>query len=216
MWPRHSFSRSAKYFFKRVLRLSASPHAVAAGFAVGAFTSCTPFMGFHFIISVFLSLFVGGNALAAMLGTSFGNPLTFPFIWASTFEVGSLILGNGGKSFDGENFRHGLMEGSFDILWPIVKPMIVGAVPIGFIVGVIFYFVILKLVKAYQAARHARFFERRRLAELAKAAMHIGDGEKKHEGADGEDDGDATVANAEDASRDILKVASDERKEASG
>lgn len=175
LWPRHSFARSAKYFFKRVLRLSASPHAVAAGFAVGAFVSCTPFMGFHFIISVFLAFFVGGNALAAMLGTSFGNPLTFPFIWASTFEVGSLILGRGGESFDGKAFKHGLMEGSLDILWPIIKPMLVGAMPIGFVVGIIFYFLIFKLVKAYQARRIARFSERIEELRRATAANSEGD-----------------------------------------
>ncbi|WP_346433030.1 DUF2062 domain-containing protein [Breoghania sp.] len=46
LWPRHSFARSAKYFGKRVLRLTASPHAVALGFAAGTFASFTPFVAY--------------------------------------------------------------------------------------------------------------------------------------------------------------------------
>ena len=37
LWPRRSFWRSGKYFAKRALRLSASPHAIASGVAAGVF-----------------------------------------------------------------------------------------------------------------------------------------------------------------------------------
>ena len=54
-WPRRSFLRSAQYFIKRVLRLSATPHAIAAGVAAGVFASFTPFLGFHFVIAAGLA-----------------------------------------------------------------------------------------------------------------------------------------------------------------
>ena len=33
LWPRRSFTRSVQYLVKRVLRLTATPHAIAAGVA---------------------------------------------------------------------------------------------------------------------------------------------------------------------------------------
>ena len=71
--------RSGQYVTKRILRLTATPHAVAAGVAAGAFTSFTPFMGLHFLLAAVLAWMVRGNLLAPALGTFVGNPLTFPF-----------------------------------------------------------------------------------------------------------------------------------------
>ena len=36
VWPRNSWARSTRYFGKRVLRLTATPHAIALGFGVVA------------------------------------------------------------------------------------------------------------------------------------------------------------------------------------
>lgn len=78
MWPRSSFSRSPQYFSKRILRLNATPHAVAAGVAAGVFASFFP-VGFHFAIAAVLCGLIAGNLAAAALGAVvFGNPLTFP------------------------------------------------------------------------------------------------------------------------------------------
>ena len=35
MWPRRSWSRSLAYVFKRIIRITATPHAIAAGVAAG-------------------------------------------------------------------------------------------------------------------------------------------------------------------------------------
>ena len=89
--PRRSYGRSFKYYGKRVLRLSGSPHAVAAGVAAGAAASCTPFIGFHFILAFVVAVFLRGNMFAAAIGTAVGNPITFPLIWVTTFQIGSRI-----------------------------------------------------------------------------------------------------------------------------
>ena len=93
LWPRRSFSRSIRYIAKRVLRLTATPHAIAAGVAAGIFASWTPFIGFHFMMAFVIAYLVAGNMVAAAIGTSFGNPVTFPFIWTSCYELGKFILG---------------------------------------------------------------------------------------------------------------------------
>src|SRR5690606_12123881 len=82
-----------RYVAKRVLRLSASPHAIAAGFAAGVFASITPFVGLHFFLAGVIAWVTGGNLVASALGTAFGNPITFPLIWAGTYRLGRWILG---------------------------------------------------------------------------------------------------------------------------
>lgn len=161
IWPRHSWSRSVRYFGKRVLRLSGSPHAVAAGVAAGVFASFTPFVGLHFIISFIFAFLVGGNMLAAGIGTFVGNPLTFPFIWASTYSLGSHILGQSGAVALHE-IRYAIAHRSFEVLWPIVAPMMVGAVPIGLPIALVFYIVAFFAVRAFRDLRRERLDARRR------------------------------------------------------
>lgn len=168
VWPRHSWVRSVRYFSKRVLRLTASPNAIALGFAAGAFASITPFVGLHFVLSFIIAFFIGGNMLAAALGTVVGNPLTFPFIWASTYKLGSLILLGEARQLESSRLHHqlgeNLLEKSFDTIWPLLKPMLVGAVPIGLVVSTIFYFIVYFSVRAYQQARRERLTQRRKAA----------------------------------------------------
>jgi uncharacterized protein (DUF2062 family) len=170
VWPRHSWSRSARYFTKRILRLSGSPHAVAAGVAAGVFASFTPFIGFHFIIAFVLAFAIGGNLLAAGLGTFFGNPLTFPFIWASTFTVGSAILHQPGHF---EALHQGFAERSLEALWPLIAPMTVGALPLGLPVAAVFYALGFFGVRAFRDMRRERLEARRREREESQALGEI-------------------------------------------
>lgn len=161
VWPRHSWSRSARYFGKRVLRLSGSPHAVAAGVAAGVFASFTPFVGLHFIVSFIFAFIVGGNMLAAAMGTFVGNPLTFPFIWASTYSLGSHILGQS-NALALHEIHYALAHRSIDVLWPIIAPMLVGAVPIGLPIALTFYVVAFFTVRTFRDLRRERLDARRR------------------------------------------------------
>ena len=157
VWPRNSWLRSTRYFGKRVLRLTATPHAIAVGFAAGAFASCTPLVGFHFLTGFALAYVVRGNLIASALGTAIGNPLTFPFIWASTFKIGQWILHGRPPTADPQQvqqqFQEGLFEKSFDSLWPMLKPMFIGAVPLGLVVGSVSYVIVYKSVEVYQRRR---------------------------------------------------------------
>lgn len=164
IWPSSSFSRSAQYFAKRVLRLTATPHAIAAGVAAGILASWTPFLGFHILIAFAIAYPLAGNMAAAALGTVFGNPFTFPFIWAAALGAGRFILGAGhsGGAFvidPGRLIRHFEM-GQF---WePLVKPMLVGGLPLGIISGLVFYIVTYWAVQGFQARRRERLEERAR------------------------------------------------------
>lgn len=167
LWPRRSFVRSFQYFAKRVLRLTATPHAIAAGVAAGVVASWTPLLGFHFVLSFALAYVLAGNMVAAALGTAFGNPLSFPFIWAATLKVGNLLIGMP----PGAHHKHVNLEAllrHLDVsqLWdPVLKPMLIGSLPLGISSGIAFYILTYWAVTAFQARRKLR------LAARAKARM---------------------------------------------
>jgi len=173
VWPRVSWRRSTLYYIKRILRLSATPYAIAAGCAVGAFVSFTPFIGFHIVISIALAWLIRGNFIAAAIGTSVGNPLTFPLIWASTYELGYVILSGEPAAAPPPLGRH-LLERSIENLSPIVKTMSVGSLPLGFLASLVVYTIVYKSVAAYQANRRKRLQDRRVANRRpAKNSVHL-------------------------------------------
>lgn len=173
LWPRRSFGRSFQYFVKRVLRLTATPHAIAAGVAAGVFASWTPLLGFHFILAFAVSYLLAGNMVAAALGTAFGNPLSFPFIWTLTLKLGNMLIGiETGAHQKHVNLEALLRHLDVSQLWePVLKPMLIGAIPPGVVSGVAFYILTYWTVRAFQARRKSRLAERARmqLQELTKA-----------------------------------------------
>jgi uncharacterized protein (DUF2062 family) len=151
-----------------MVRLSASPHAIAAGFAAGITVSWTPFIGLHFLLSFAVAYLVAGNMIAAALGTAFGNPLTFPFIWAATWEVGHQILG-GGEVRSGKIDLEGLFStmGAARLWEPVLKPMLVGAVPLAVVSGVIIYAATYRMVASFQRSRRERLVLRHQAQQAA-------------------------------------------------
>lgn len=180
IWPRRSWWRSSKYISKRVLRLSASPHIVAIGFAAGVFASFTPFIGFHFVICFSLAYVLGGNLIAAALGTWVGNPLTFPFIWFYTYKFGNLILHGHEGELSMRQVSGQLLHVSFGNIIEILKPMTIGGVLIGVPIAIISYFIIRRLVFVYQ---------RSRLAAIARSAEQKVLDKVLHRGEDHDEQG---------------------------
>ncbi len=176
IWPRRSWGRSGLYVSKRIFRLTGSPHTIAAGVAAGVFASFTPFMGFHFLVAFALAYVLAGNMIAAALGTFIGNPLTFPFIWASTFSLGRTLLGETAKveapfrqlgkimkdagqalwAFDFGGFAIALGE-----IWqPLLKPMLFGGVPLGACIAIIFYLATRRLAIYFHAIRQKKLMQK--------------------------------------------------------
>ena len=68
LWPRRSWNRSGRYIVYRLRRLSATPHAIALGFAAGAFAAVTPYIGTHMVMAALLAWIIGGSVVASVLG----------------------------------------------------------------------------------------------------------------------------------------------------
>src|SRR6185295_14001430 len=128
LWPRRSWSRSTRYVLYRLKRLSESPHAVALGFAVGVFSAATPFLGTHMVMAALIAWAVGGSIVAAVLGTFFGNPLTYPLLWYTTYEVGHLMLGGRAVKHN-IDLSNGIFQSSQARLWQLLKRVSVGCIP---------------------------------------------------------------------------------------
>ncbi|MFN3548910.1 MAG: DUF2062 domain-containing protein [Mesorhizobium sp.] len=171
LWPRRSFWRSAQYFAKRVLRLTATPHAIAAGVAAGVFVSFLPFIGFHFVLAAAFAWLMAGNLIASALGTAIGNPITFPLIWASSYKLGCAILGTRDTHGDSPIQLGRLLERlDFGQLWdPLLKPMTVGGIPIGLAFALGFYILTRWGVAAFRRQRQHRLLEKAKRRAEAQA-----------------------------------------------
>lgn len=162
LWPRRSFARSLQYFSKRILRLKATPHAVAAGVAAGVFASFFP-LGLHFVVAAVACWLIAGNLVAAVLVAAVGgNPLTVPLLWGASWETGKLILhGHAASKGPPEHLGAMLHHMSFGQLWhPVLEPLVIGAIPLGILCGFAFYGLTRWGVTVFQDRRSKRLAEK--------------------------------------------------------
>jgi len=169
LWPRRSWSRSIRYVLLRLKRLPSSPHKIALGCAAGVFAVFTPFLGVQLLLAGTLSLLFRGSVLASFLASFVGNPLTYPVIWFATFNLGNVLLGGtasaqlvdlrGKASALGDGvvaLSPGAMATAAESLWPVLKPMVVGSVPLGGLAAAGAYVGVRRLIGVSQARKRAR------------------------------------------------------------
>ncbi len=176
-WPRKGLTRPARYLAKRILRLSASPHAVAAGVAAGIFSAFTPLLGFHIILAMALAYLMAGNLLAAALATTLANPLTIPLIALATFRVGEALLGiTSSEAVTAAELFHRLEHLQLSELWqPVLKPMLAGAGLLGLVTAAVGYGMTRFAVRSFKARRHARLLQRAGLSPTRTTALSPGE-----------------------------------------
>ncbi|MFW6077592.1 MAG: DUF2062 domain-containing protein [Hyphomicrobiales bacterium] len=173
VWPRRGLQRGWRYLWHRVTRISATPHTIALGVAIGAFVSFTPFVGLHFLLAAALAVALGGSILASALGTAVGNPLTFPFIWLASYNLGALLLGYRQRSRIRIELPDDMLLLVFTepgTVWrafwsavdPYIIPMTVGGIPLGLACGVAVYVIARSAVAGYQHRRQARMCRERK------------------------------------------------------
>ena len=165
-----AFSRTKKYIGLSIKRIKGTPQALSLGLATGVAISFTPFIGLHALLAIFISWVIGGSMAAALIGTLFGNPWTFPFIWYFTFEIGQFI-NYGFLSYE-EEFSFKVIKKEVSTLLAIVKNiiifanifeleenvtklklipfMVVGSIPLVFISWIFSYFSFLIIFKSYK------------------------------------------------------------------
>ncbi|HDZ81940.1 MAG TPA: DUF2062 domain-containing protein [Roseobacter sp.] len=174
MWPRGGWTRAFHYVKHRMRRLPDTPERIARGIWAGVFTTFTPFYGLHFIVAALISRLMRGNLLAALMGTFFGNPLTYVPIGISSLSMGHWILGTtmvegenrsfGGKFFDAGHDLLGNVVAIFTsremdwtglaVFWrEVFYPYLIGGIVPGMICATIAYYLSVPLLRAYQKRR---------------------------------------------------------------
>ena len=165
-----AFSRTKKYISLSIKRIKGTPQALSLGLATGIAISFTPFIGLHALLAIFISWVIGGSMAAALIGTLFGNPWTFPFIWYFTFEIGQFI--NYGFLPYEEEFSFKIIKKEISTLLVILKNiivyanileleenveklklipfMVVGSIPLVFVTWILAYFSCLIIFKSYR------------------------------------------------------------------
>jgi len=196
-YPRGGWRRAVSYVGHRLSRLPDTPKRISLGIAAGTMVSFTPLFGLHFLLAMLIARVIGGNILAALLGTFFGNPITFPIIAELSVQVGAWILGQGG----GMHFPQVMAAMGFawaEIWYNLVAlvtaaepnwfrlrlffnrvflPYLVGGLLPGLIASVVMYYVCLPLIRAYQTRRKNKLRERF-IRTRAAAAERASDAEK--------------------------------------
>lgn len=177
VYPRTGWRRALNYISHRLKRLPDTPHKIALGFSCGVFVCFSPLFGMHFFYATFLALLLRGNVLAALTGTFFGNPITFPIIGVLSYNIGLWLTGATREETAFEKIKVAFVE-AFETLWanfksmfgkgPIVWdgfvdffhtvfiPYFLGGLAPGIITATIFYFVTRPLVEVYQKRRKGR------------------------------------------------------------
>ena len=165
IWPREGWTRALKYIWQRTIRLNGSAHSIALGLAAGAFVSASPFIGMHLLIAALIAWTFGGNIIASAVGTWAGNPISFPFIWLATFNIGHLMLGTEDKAGDLPELSFGLfIDAPISALFPVILPMAVGGLVVGTVMSVATY---------YPSLWAVRFYQKRRRDKLQRAQAGI-------------------------------------------
>ena len=173
--PKNGWKRAIDYFIFRVKRLPDTPHKIAIGIATGVFCSFTPFFGLHFFLAAFLAYIIKGNVVAALFGTFFGNPITWPFIASFSVKLGQILLGHSVTNFEillinfveasdatlqGLKSIFGYGESDWTLVYSffteLLLPYFIGGFVLGLIAALFSYFVFRPIIYAYKVNKNKK------------------------------------------------------------
>ena len=157
LWPRRSWRRSIRYALLRLKRLDATLHALGLGVGIGVFMSFQPIVGIQMLIAGLLAWFLGASVAAAMIGTFVGTPATWPVMWIASYKLGAWLVGQPGavttadvwQAIAGQGAAASIAhstayQSSSGMVWQILWPLAVGAVPLGLLAGAGFYVMVMR------------------------------------------------------------------------
>lgn len=160
---RRGWHESLSAVGRQLVNLRASPHEIGLGCALGAFVSVTPLLGVQTLLAIIFAFMLRASVPAAIIGTFLGNPLSWPFIWVSTYLMGLQIVGLEG-AFDPAAVQRNvvllwgalsdpspqLLDATVALFWPLLWPMLAGSVPIGLLTAAIVYYISRNMVRGWR------------------------------------------------------------------
>lgn len=160
VWPSMGWKRMFRYTQLRLMRITDTTRAIAIGLAFGMAISFVP-PGVHIISAVALAAIFGGNMLAAVVGTVFGNPWTFPIMWWMSYKVGDFFFRIFGWHIVQvpSNFTlHGFMGAMADQSIELIMPWALGGLILMVLFWPVFYILSYRMVKKlrHKHGRHTK------------------------------------------------------------
>lgn len=140
-------------WYQRFIRLRASPHAIAAGMALGLFIGMSPFFGLHVITAVGLAALFKWSKISALIGVQITNALTAPFVYPIVYWIGSKLAGSSGKTAWPSDFTFAELLKLVQQSKYILMDLMIGGVVLGLPLALVGYFVTLRLVIVYRRRR---------------------------------------------------------------
>ncbi|MFQ5671949.1 MAG: DUF2062 domain-containing protein [Nitrospinales bacterium] len=134
--------RIGKYFYYRFIRIRSSPQEMARGMFIGLFIAFTPTFGVQSITSIFFAALFRGNKILAGLAPFVTNPLTMPFLYGGTYLAGAAVLQS---PVDPGFLSKPSLKGLWEVGGDVFMALWVGGVLVGFVVGLMGYFLALTL-----------------------------------------------------------------------
>ncbi len=205
LWPRGGWGRAALYVKHRLRRLPDTPRKISRGILAGVFTTFTPFYGLHFVVAAIVAWILRGNVMAALLGTFFGNPLTYVPIGVVSLNLGHWILGSEPAAAMDENIFDKFRGAGEDFIWnawyaltgtpvdwtatwvfwhDVFWPWLVGGIIPGILTGLAAYTISLPLIEVYQRRRRGAL--KKKLDEIRrKAALRAAEKKKARDAREG-------------------------------
>ena len=191
IYPKGGFGRAIRYVMHRMRRLPDSPHRIARGVFAGSLIGFLPLPGLQFLGAWGAARLIRGNVLAALLGTFNSNPVTTPFFAVGAITLGHWMLGvdtplsskaigiafadAGGdiwrncKAIFTPDVAH--WEGLLQFWKQVYLPYFIGALGPGILLSLVFYYLTIPLVEAYQNSRAAKSKEQSEKRGRLKAAL---------------------------------------------
>lgn len=138
----------------RIARIDSTPLKIAMGIGLGAFIAMFPITGFQFLTGLFLAFIFRVNKIAVVVTTQVVcNPLTLPFLIFLNFEIGRKML-TYSPILSIQSIRLLLKDVNFDnffaALGDIAKPLFLGSIITGPIIGLIAFAVGYFLIKKFK------------------------------------------------------------------
>ena len=145
-----SWRQRFRNFIHEIKTLQGDPNYIAKGIAIGVFIGMTPTIPLHTGLAIMFAFIFKASKPAALIGAWSGNPVTVPFLYVGSFQLGMFLIGK---------------KATFDIshmkIWELLQlgldtfiAAILGGIIIGAPVAIAAYFISLKF---FTAIRERKF-----------------------------------------------------------
>lgn len=142
-----------KDLYFRLASQKGHPQEIALGFALGIFIGLSPYFLCHTITALLLATAFGWNRVSAAVGVFITNPVTAPFLYGLTYQVGLRLTGPARvvpfpREFTVDTFFW-LLQSAPQLVWV----MTVGGVVVGLPLAAGGYVLALGAVRRYRKRR---------------------------------------------------------------